>query len=466
MRPSLFRAVLVMGTWLSLAVHPSRADEKSKGSPVLVLRMTSKGEVVADGREKPLSIERDLKEFLKAAHGKQKGMILVLAPDGQSRNGDVKRVAHVCSNGPFERVRIRFVEGMEFDLQRTTEKAVSSKKTVDSPIPEIHREVIERPNDFVVGIRADKQGAIGELGLVSPEGQMEAFEGKDCLTKLETQLKKIVKLPRFVLRVRGDDLLLWKHLGEVLLTARKAGLRDTSLTLDSNSEEPDLTNPDVGIDPELPLNYNVDRIKDVAVPGAVDPAAVIGVPQAGVAFDFKEKAVSLQIESEKDGKVLALVLDGKKLPSEKWQESLSARLRAIRKDNPKKTMLLLSADKQTRHEVVVSVQDISRTVGIERVQFLVDDSKEEKPLEKMTLRIDVMGRVTLEGRAQPFADDEALRTFLIENLRKLTNAGRKDQTAVSLVAHKDLKFRRVNEINESLTKLGYRNVTLRVMLDK
>jgi hypothetical protein len=42
----------------------------------------------------------------------------------------------------------------------------------------------------------------------------------------------------------------------------------------------DLTNPDLGTNPEVPLNFNVDRLADVSVPGQVDPAEAIGVPGA------------------------------------------------------------------------------------------------------------------------------------------------------------------------------------------
>src|SRR5258708_34684197 len=46
------------------------------------------------------------------------------------------------------------------------------------------------------------------------------------------------------------------------------------------ADKSDLTNPDIGINPEVPLNYNVDRIEDVSVPGPVDPTQAIGVPGA------------------------------------------------------------------------------------------------------------------------------------------------------------------------------------------
>ena len=41
-----------------------------------------------------------------------------------------------------------------------------------------------------------------------------------------------------------------------------------------------LTNPDAGLNPNAPLNYNADRIQDVAVPGLANPSAALGVPGA------------------------------------------------------------------------------------------------------------------------------------------------------------------------------------------
>ena len=36
----------------------------------------------------------------------------------------------------------------------------------------------------------------------------------------------------------------------------------------------------MGIDPEVPLNYNVDRLAEVSVPGVVLPSEPIGIPGA------------------------------------------------------------------------------------------------------------------------------------------------------------------------------------------
>src|SRR5262249_11879160 len=46
------------------------------------------------------------------------------------------------------------------------------------------------------------------------------------------------------------------------------------------SKEYDLTNTDVGNDDAVPLNYNVDRIEEVSVPGQVDPTAAVGIINA------------------------------------------------------------------------------------------------------------------------------------------------------------------------------------------
>src|SRR5207244_2536570 len=50
--------------------------------------------------------------------------------------------------------------------------------------------------------------------------------------------------------------------------------------VDDPVDKSDLTNPDIGLNPEVPLNYNVDRIEDVSVPGPVDVAQAIGIQGA------------------------------------------------------------------------------------------------------------------------------------------------------------------------------------------
>lgn len=46
------------------------------------------------------------------------------------------------------------------------------------------------------------------------------------------------------------------------------------------TKEYDLTNTDIGNDDQVPLNYNVDRIEEVSVPGQVDPTAAVGIVNA------------------------------------------------------------------------------------------------------------------------------------------------------------------------------------------
>src|SRR5262245_47169799 len=44
----------------------------------------------------------------------------------------------------------------------------------------------------------------------------------------------------------------------------------TTTQVEEERKDQDLTNTDVGMDDSVPLNYNVDRIEDVSVPGPVD----------------------------------------------------------------------------------------------------------------------------------------------------------------------------------------------------
>ncbi|HXG13112.1 MAG TPA: prenyltransferase/squalene oxidase repeat-containing protein [Gemmataceae bacterium] len=45
-------------------------------------------------------------------------------------------------------------------------------------------------------------------------------------------------------------------------------------------KEVDLTNPDIGIDPEVPLNYDTSRIDKVSIPGEINPTQAVGIADA------------------------------------------------------------------------------------------------------------------------------------------------------------------------------------------
>lgn len=54
----------------------------------------------------------------------------------------------------------------------------------------------------------------------------------------------------------------------------------TTKVEDPPPRELDLTNTDEGLDDQVQLNFNVDRIEDQAVPGMVDPTQAVGIPGA------------------------------------------------------------------------------------------------------------------------------------------------------------------------------------------
>ncbi len=54
----------------------------------------------------------------------------------------------------------------------------------------------------------------------------------------------------------------------------------TTTQVEDQPKEFDLTNTDLGNDDQVQLNYNVDRIEDVSVPGPVDPTQAVGIPEA------------------------------------------------------------------------------------------------------------------------------------------------------------------------------------------
>jgi hypothetical protein len=50
--------------------------------------------------------------------------------------------------------------------------------------------------------------------------------------------------------------------------------------VDTEVKPPNLENDEIGMDPDLPTNYNVPRIEDVSVPGAVNPNEAVGFKNA------------------------------------------------------------------------------------------------------------------------------------------------------------------------------------------
>jgi hypothetical protein len=51
-------------------------------------------------------------------------------------------------------------------------------------------------------------------------------------------------------------------------------------TVEDNSQAPNLENDEIGLDPTVQTNYNVDRIEDVSVPGPVQANEQVGIPGA------------------------------------------------------------------------------------------------------------------------------------------------------------------------------------------
>jgi hypothetical protein len=51
-------------------------------------------------------------------------------------------------------------------------------------------------------------------------------------------------------------------------------------SVDTEVKLPNLENDEIGMDPDLPTNYNVPRIEDVSVPGAVNPNEAVGMANA------------------------------------------------------------------------------------------------------------------------------------------------------------------------------------------
>jgi hypothetical protein len=79
-------------------------------------------------------------------------------------------------------------------------------------------------------------------------------------------------------------VLLFLALGLLGTTSKASSINVVMNTdvanIDDKDNSADLTDSEMGTDPEVPLNYNVERLADVSVPGVVVPTEAIGIPGA------------------------------------------------------------------------------------------------------------------------------------------------------------------------------------------
>jgi hypothetical protein len=60
----------------------------------------------------------------------------------------------------------------------------------------------------------------------------------------------------------------------------EVGIEVVKTEVEDVPKEPDLTNTDIGLDADVPTQFNVDRLDEVSVPGPVDPTAPVGIDKA------------------------------------------------------------------------------------------------------------------------------------------------------------------------------------------
>lgn len=78
----------------------------------------------------------------------------------------------------------------------------------------------------------------------------------------------------------GGAMVVFPMLGSASGEAEVQPAVEEATEIVDNQKEYDLTNTDLGMDDSVPLNYNVDRIEEVSVPGKVDPTAAVGIAGA------------------------------------------------------------------------------------------------------------------------------------------------------------------------------------------
>lgn len=74
-----------------------------------------------------------------------------------------------------------------------------------------------------------------------------------------------------------------KMLGDQVSDGRKSGVegrRGSTASQTLGSPPPGLSNKEIGLDPDKPTNYNINRIEEVAVPAPVKPSEAVGIKDA------------------------------------------------------------------------------------------------------------------------------------------------------------------------------------------
>jgi hypothetical protein len=93
-------------------------------------------------------------------------------------------------------------------------------------------------------------------------------------------------IPAWVISVVLNFLIIGLFALTMFLGSSRANapVLDASASVETQVEDAadksDLTMPDIGIDPTVPLNYDNDRIENVSVPGPVNPDQAVGIPGA------------------------------------------------------------------------------------------------------------------------------------------------------------------------------------------
>jgi biopolymer transport protein ExbD len=257
---------------------PEKKVEKAPPAPrnpndPIQLNVNARGAILIPGRDKPATATQ-IRDYVRTSAReaatpprKLNESSVVIRAENATPYAVVRRLLEQCQASGFTRFTLQVGSNgkgsdasvsFQMDPARPADEAV----LVDESDPP--------PLRLRVAPQTDGRGTSVRIAIMKDGNErIVTLAGLDGTIRAPGK-----KFPAVV--VVADQRLQCGLVFPVLETCRKAGIT----TLGSRITEEDLMNDEIGIDPSLPADYNVDRIEEVTVPGPVNPKDKVGIKGA------------------------------------------------------------------------------------------------------------------------------------------------------------------------------------------
>jgi biopolymer transport protein ExbD len=268
-------ALLGLGNLAWLVAALAQEGKDGSDSKPLLLTVKPGEKVLVGGETYSLRDVRALADRIKTAqgsrirarlHGNREGIMpITVAVDAEASCAQVQALLHCLEEAGVPQPHLLAPDMPEQDQAlRVGFRVNRDVQRENPPEPRRRMRVTVRIHAVQGGAR---EGSISALVVVG-DGSRQVGASPERLLRALQKLQKEMDIESITLE--ADPLLKYSEVRAVLDACRKAEIRTIRLRVLAAAHKPELTNTDIGVDPE-PVEYNVDRIKDVSVPNPVDP---------------------------------------------------------------------------------------------------------------------------------------------------------------------------------------------------